>query len=647
MVLLACLCRSRQTFRECSAVKFCLHVVRFGFRPSSPLPRMDNHPSSSPSRQQQNGQRPGNDPFSPNRNAHLPTAAQPHPTSRLYGSGITAAMGGIQHSVVPQQQQQAAQQQIGQSGAAVLSQQQRVQAASASSLARPSLQQQTQQRLQQQYAASQQQQQQQAWGVPNPLNQTTSIASARPSQQFAASAVAQSSLPSVTAPANQTMQSNTAKKKVVLSAQAKQALAKAIWSAIRHPTGQVDPNLMEAALKTGLPQNAILNAAKVAREREALKRSNKAANATSQRPQSNPSHIAASQQMLAQRSAMSISSGQSLPRPIPQVQQVLQQNTQHRPVISQQSQLRQQPATHRPTTVVTSSASTLKTSTQQQQIEQQKRARIKASHRAHWRRAQSGVFMLQKERFLAVPFSVGAIEQSGSMKAILQDPSSQPPQENKPQGIPKKPSTVKLLNPDSYKRHKVEPKKYSKQLERAAKKSRQGLHDVLTKQHKELHKALSSHQSEFFKFHKACKADLAKVCKTVRDSLDREARKRGKDAVAAEKARLAALRANDMNAYSQLLEETRNERLQFLLSQTESHFTQISSLLHQERGSSDNSAEGTSSYYQTAHKMTEEVRQPSILVGGDLKEYQLTGLQWMVSLYNNRLNGILADEMGL
>ena len=53
------------------------------------------------------------------------------------------------------------------------------------------------------------------------------------------------------------------------------------------------------------------------------------------------------------------------------------------------------------------------------------------------------------------------------------------------------------------------------------------------------------------------------------------------------------------------------------------------------------------SYYASAHLRTEEVRQPSILVGGDLKEYQLTGLQWLVSLYNNKLNGILADEMGL
>ncbi len=41
------------------------------------------------------------------------------------------------------------------------------------------------------------------------------------------------------------------------------------------------------------------------------------------------------------------------------------------------------------------------------------------------------------------------------------------------------------------------------------------------------------------------------------------------------------------------------------------------------------------------------VSQPEMLVGGTLKTYQLAGLQWLVSLYNNNLNGILADEMGL
>ncbi|RMC22557.1 hypothetical protein DUI87_00444 [Hirundo rustica rustica] len=35
------------------------------------------------------------------------------------------------------------------------------------------------------------------------------------------------------------------------------------------------------------------------------------------------------------------------------------------------------------------------------------------------------------------------------------------------------------------------------------------------------------------------------------------------------------------------------------------------------------------------------------MVNGVLKQYQIKGLEWLVSLYNNNLNGILADEMGL
>jgi len=53
-------------------------------------------------------------------------------------------------------------------------------------------------------------------------------------------------------------------------------------------------------------------------------------------------------------------------------------------------------------------------------------------------------------------------------------------------------------------------------------------------------------------------------------------------------------------------------------------------------------------YYKITHSITEEIKeQPHLLVGGQLKQYQMFGLNWMVSLYNNNLNGILADEMGL
>ncbi|PSK39651.1 hypothetical protein C7M61_001453 [Candidozyma pseudohaemuli] len=46
---------------------------------------------------------------------------------------------------------------------------------------------------------------------------------------------------------------------------------------------------------------------------------------------------------------------------------------------------------------------------------------------------------------------------------------------------------------------------------------------------------------------------------------------------------------------------------------------------------------------QTAHSQL----QPKLVTGCDMKDYQLDGLEWLVTLYENGLNGILADEMGL
>ncbi len=35
------------------------------------------------------------------------------------------------------------------------------------------------------------------------------------------------------------------------------------------------------------------------------------------------------------------------------------------------------------------------------------------------------------------------------------------------------------------------------------------------------------------------------------------------------------------------------------------------------------------------------------LIKGDMRTYQLMGVKWLMSLWNNGLNGILADQMGL
>ncbi|KIW17075.1 hypothetical protein PV08_04266 [Exophiala spinifera] len=133
------------------------------------------------------------------------------------------------------------------------------------------------------------------------------------------------------------------------------------------------------------------------------------------------------------------------------------------------------------------------------------------------------------------------------------------------------------------------------------------------------------------------------------------------------KQRLQALKANDEETYLKLLGQAKDSRITHLLKQTDGFLKQLAASVRQQQRStaekwgqddyedededeegSDDEGGGKVDYYAVAHRIKEEVTvQPSILVGGTLKEYQLKGLQWMISLFNNNLNGILADEMGL
>ena len=124
--------------------------------------------------------------------------------------------------------------------------------------------------------------------------------------------------------------------------------------------------------------------------------------------------------------------------------------------------------------------------------------------------------------------------------------------------------------------------------------------------------------------------------------------------------RIEALRDNDEEKYLELLKDSKNERLQHLLQETEMHLDLLAGkvdVLKASEGRLEPQASDESSstprtagqrFHARAHAHRERVtEQPATLVGGQLKDYQMEGLNWTVSLYNNRLNGILADEMGL
>jgi ATP-dependent helicase STH1/SNF2 len=140
------------------------------------------------------------------------------------------------------------------------------------------------------------------------------------------------------------------------------------------------------------------------------------------------------------------------------------------------------------------------------------------------------------------------------------------------------------------------------------------------------------------------------------------------------KERLKALKADDEEAYMRLIDTAKDTRITHLIRQTDAYLDSLAQAVVAQQidaGGQDNftfemeegpaneatfgaqvlpedvtEEKGKVDYYAVAHRISEKVsRQPTILTGGTLKDYQLKGLQWMVSLYNNRLNGILADEM--
>ena len=134
------------------------------------------------------------------------------------------------------------------------------------------------------------------------------------------------------------------------------------------------------------------------------------------------------------------------------------------------------------------------------------------------------------------------------------------------------------------------------------------------------------------------------------------------------KERLKALKADDEEAYMKLIDTAKDTRITHLLKQTDTYLDSLAQAVRAQQSESlvDMVEETTSEetfgahksfedsqddkgkidYYAVAHRIKEKVtKQPSLLVGGTLKDYQVKGLQWMVSLYNNKLNGILADEM--
>ncbi|XP_073009948.1 uncharacterized protein [Typha latifolia] len=140
------------------------------------------------------------------------------------------------------------------------------------------------------------------------------------------------------------------------------------------------------------------------------------------------------------------------------------------------------------------------------------------------------------------------------------------------------------------------------------------------------------------------------------------------------------LKNNDVEGYLRMVQDAKSDRVKQLLKETEKYLQKLGSKLQDakamprrfememdesravhvieknevtnddedESDQAQHYLESNEKYYKLAHSVKETINeQPTYLQGGKLREYQMNGLRWLVSLYNNHLNGILADEMGL
>lgn len=225
-------------------------------------------------------------------------------------------------------------------------------------------------------------------------------------------------------------------------------------------------------------------------------------------------------------------------------------------------------------------------------------------------------------------------------------------------------------NRSNYRRMKKQSVREARITEKLEKQQRDARENREKKKHVDFLRAICNHRADILNTAETQKTKAHKLSKVMHSqhyNIEKEEQKRIERTA---KQRLQALKANDEEAYMKLLDQAKDTRITHLLRQTDGFLRQLaSSVKVQQRqaaekyGEDGGPAESEESeaesedeegsgrkidYYAVAHRIKEEVHeQASILVGGTLKEYQLKGLQWMLSLYNNNLNGILADEMGL
>ncbi|ONK66213.1 uncharacterized protein A4U43_C06F5400 [Asparagus officinalis] len=236
-----------------------------------------------------------------------------------------------------------------------------------------------------------------------------------------------------------------------------------------------------------------------------------------------------------------------------------------------------------------------------------------------------------------------------------------------------KPITSNMERLKSIKKHKHGRR--TKQLERFEQKMKEERQKRIRERQKEFFGEIDVHREKLEDFFKGKRERWKGLNRYVKEFHKRKERTHREKIDRIQREKINLLKANDVEGYLRMVQDAKSDRVRQLLKETEKYLQKLSTKLQEakaisrevderavnfvekndftfenedENDQAEHYLESNEKYYMMAHSIKESIdEQPNSLEGGKLREYQMNGLRWLVSLYNNHLNGILADEMGL
>ncbi|XP_038899000.1 LOW QUALITY PROTEIN: chromatin structure-remodeling complex protein SYD [Benincasa hispida] len=237
-----------------------------------------------------------------------------------------------------------------------------------------------------------------------------------------------------------------------------------------------------------------------------------------------------------------------------------------------------------------------------------------------------------------------------------------------------KPISTEMDRLKSFKKHKHGRR--IKQLEKFEQRMKEERQKRIRERQKEFFGEIEVHKERLDDVFKVKRERWKGFNKYVKEFHKRKERIHREKIDRIQREKINLLKINDVEGYLRMVQDAKSDRVKQLLKETEKYLQKLGSKLQEAKsmasdmddGGAVNVAEKSETaienedesdqakhylesnekYYMMAHSVKESIgEQPSCLQGGKLREYQMNGLRWLVSLYNNHLNGILADEMGL